>query len=316
MKTIDEKTLLKIALEVVKRSCTGIAPDAMELLKRAYVNERNTAAKKMLETMIRNAELATEMDKPVCQSPGYPVVYVTLGGGMKLEANIQKVFQKAIIESTKKGYLRPSIVHPITRKNTGDNSGVGVPDVEMEVTPNADHADFIISFKGCGAELANVLRVLTPAQVGKEGIGIKKLLLESVIRAGGIPCPPVAIGIGVGGQIHYAAKLSRKAVSIRKWTDTNPNQELATLEEDLLAAVNSLGIGPAGIGGDTTALAVKVEMVSTHTAICPVAINFHCWTARRSGVRIYSDDSVARAEQPFLNNILKLLENHRNPHKT
>jgi fumarate hydratase subunit alpha len=165
--------------------------------------------------------------------------------------------------------------------------------VEIELIPEADYADFIISFKGCGAELANTIKVLTPAQVGKEGIGIKRLVLESAIKAGGIPCPPVAIGIGIGGQMHYAAKLSRKAVSVRKWTDKNPNPDLAALEEDLLTAVNSLGLGPAGIGGDTTALTVKAEMVDTHTAICPVAINFHCWTARRNGVRIYSDGGAA-----------------------
>ena len=292
MRTINERTLLETALEVVRMSCTGIAPDAMELLKRAHVNERNNAAKKLLETMIRNAELAAAMDKPVCQSPGYPVVYATLGSDIKLEANIQSVFGEAIIELTKKSYLRPSMVHPITRKNPGDNSGMGIPDVEVELAPDADYADFIISFKGCGAELANVLRVLTPLQVGRGGIGIKKLVLESVVDAGGIPCPPVAIGIGIGGQIHYAAKLSRKAVSVREWTDTNSNEEVATLEKDLLAAVNALGIGPAGIGGDTTALTVKAEMASTHTAICPVAVNFHCWIARRGGARIHSDGSV------------------------
>jgi fumarate hydratase subunit alpha len=292
MKIIDEKTLFEAASEMVKRSCTRITPDAMELLKRSYANERNTAAKKLLETMIRNAELAMETGKPVCQSPGYPVVYATLGGDVKLEANIQRVFQNAIIKSTKMGYLRPSIVHPITRKNLGNNSGRGVPDIEIEYNPEANYIDFIISFKGCGAELANVLKVLTPAQVGRNGMGIKKLILESVIQAGGMPCPPVAIGIGIGGQTHYAAKLSRKAVSTRKWIDRNPDDELATLEEELLELVNSLGIGPAGIGGDTTALAVKIEMADTHVAICPVAVNFHCWTARRDGARIYSDGSI------------------------
>lgn len=292
MKLLDEKFLYDIALELVKRSCTGIAPDAMTLLKRAHSNERNLAAKKMLETMIKNAELAKKTNKPVCQSPGYPVVYVRIGQAVKVEANIQKIFQKAIVESTKKGYLRPSIVHPITRKNPGDNSGVGVPDLEVELDPDVEYAEFIVSFKGCGSELANVLRVLTPAQLGKNGLGIKKLVLESTIAAGGIPCPPTAIGIGIGGQMHHAAKLSRKAVSVREWTDINPNQELAKVEDDLLTSVNSLGIGPAGIGGDTTALTVKVEMASTHAAICPVAINFHCWTARRSEVRIYSDGSV------------------------
>ena len=216
MKVIDEKTLLGIAAELVRISCTRIAPDAMELLREAYTKERNTAAKRMLKAMVLNAELAEAENKPVCQSPGYPVVYTTMGGNIKLEANIQEVFQKAIIEATKAGYLRPSLVHPITRENPGDNSGRGVPDVEIEYMPQADYVEFIISFKGCGAELANVLKVLTPAQVSKQGEGIKKLILKSVVDAGGVPCPPVAIGVGIGGQIHYAAKLSRRAVSVRK----------------------------------------------------------------------------------------------------
>jgi fumarate hydratase subunit alpha len=292
MKIIGEKTLLEAASEIIKRSCTRIAPDAMELLKRSYSSEKNSAAKKLLEAMIRNAELAMETGKPVCQSPGYPVVYATLSGDIKLKADIRRVFQKAIMKSTKMGYLRPSIVHPITRINPGNNLGQGIPDIEIEYNPQADYVDFIISFKGCGAELANTLKCLTPAQLGKNGQGIKRLVLESVVQADGIPCPPVALGVGIGGQIHYAAKLSRKAVSIRKWTDRNPDDELAALEEELLKLVNSLGIGPAGIGGDTTALTVKIEMAYTHTAICPVAVNFHCWTARRSGVRIYSDGSV------------------------
>ncbi len=292
MKLIDEKTLLEMASEVIRKSCVGISSDAMKLLREAHTKERNATAKTILEAMIHNVELATAENKPVCQSPGYPVVYVTLGGDVRLETRIQTVFQRALIEATKAGYLRPSIVHPITRKNPGDNSGVGMPDVEIEDAPQADYAEFIISFKGCGAELPSVVKVLTPAQVGKNGSGIKRLVLESVVKAGGIPCPPGAIGIGIGGQVHYAAKLSRKAVSVRKWTDSNPNQELATLEKELLKSVNSLGIGPAGIGGDTTSLALKIEMVSTHTAICPVAVNFHCWTARRGGARIHSDGSV------------------------
>lgn len=288
---IDEETMFKVAFELIKRSCTGISSDVMELLKNAYEKERNPPAKSMLRTMIRNAEIAAKENKPVCQSPGYPVVYVTLGG-YKPKVRIEKVFQKALVEATKAGYLRPSMVNPITRENPGDNSGTGIPDIEMVYVPEADYSDFIISFKGCGSELANVVKVLTPAQVGESGAGIKRLVLESVIKADGIPCPPIALGIGIGGQMHHAAKLSRKAVGMRKWTDSNPNQMLAILENELLKSINFLGIGPAGIGGDTTALAVKVEMVSTHTAICPVAINFHCWVARRSGVRIYSNGST------------------------
>jgi len=292
MRTVDEKTLHEVALDIVRRSCTGIAPDAMELLERSREAESNPAAKKLLETMIRNANLATERDRPVCQSPGFPVLYVRLGGGVRVEADVRETFARAMSELTAQGYLRPSMVHPITRRNPGDNSGPGVPDVEIDCDPAADSAEFLLSFKGCGAELPNVLRVLKPAEVGKGGVGIKKLLLESVVGAGGIPCPPMAVGVGIGGQIHSAAKLSRRATGARAWTDTNPDPELAALETDWLAAVNSLGLGPAGAGGDTTALAVKVGMVATHTAICPVAVNFHCWVARRAGARITADGVV------------------------
>ncbi|MBS7638131.1 fumarate hydratase [Candidatus Bathyarchaeota archaeon] len=292
MRRIDEASLLEVAYEMVKRSCTGISPDAMRLLRDACQRERDPAARRLLEAMIENAELASEMGKPVCQSPGYPTLYVMMGGDMRIDADIRRVFQRAIVKATGDGYMRPSMVHPISRRNSGDNSGLGVPDLEIDQDPGVDHARFIISFKGCGAELANVLKVLTPTQVGEEGSGIRRLVLEIVVEAGGIPCPPVAIGIGIGGQTHTAAKLSRRAVSIREWTDINPDEELASMEMRLLSQVNSLGIGPGGIGGDTTALTVKVEMVSTHTAICPVAINFHCWTARRSGAKIYPDGSV------------------------
>jgi fumarate hydratase subunit alpha len=292
MRRIDEDTLFEAAYEMIRRSCTGISPDAMSLLRLASERERSPAARGLLEAMIRNAELAGETGTPVCQSPGYPTLYAMIGGDMVIDADIRGVFQKAIVKATREGYMRPSMVHPISRANSGDNSGIWVPDLEMEQDPRRGHAQFIISFKGCGAELANVLKVLTPSQVGEGGEGIRRLVLESVVEAGGVPCPPVAIGIGIGGQIHTAARLSRRAVSVREWTDVNPEKELASMELKLLSEVNSLGIGPGGIGGDTTALTVKVEMASTHTAICPVAINYHCWTARRSGVRIYPDGSI------------------------
>jgi len=292
MKTIDNRFLLNTAIEVMKKSCTEIASDAKELLLQASKKERSPAAKRLLEMMVKNAELASTEGKPVCQSPGYPVAYITLGDRVSINANFQKVLGEAIVIATNDGYLRPSMVDPITRVNSGDNSGIGVPDIEIEHVPDADYVDLVVSFKGCGAELANVTKVLTPFQVGENGLGVKKLVLETVANAGGIPCPPVAIGVGIGGQIHYAAKLSRRAIGLRKWTDKNVDPDVAEMENELLRLVNQLGIGPAGIGGDTTALAVKVEKVHTHTAICPVAINFHCWPARRAGVRIHSDKTV------------------------
>jgi fumarate hydratase subunit alpha len=136
------------------------------------------------------------------------------------------------------------------------------------------------------------MKILTPAEVGKNAQGIKKFVIDTVIKANGKPCPPFSLGIGIGGQMHDAARLSRYAVSTRKWTDKNTDSVLAAMEEELLYKINQLGIGPGGIGGRHTALSVKIAMNHTHAAICPVAVNFHCWVARRSGIRIYPDGNT------------------------
>ena len=294
--TFDKQFLKDQILSFLKdRVCTTISPDAKHLLKKAYTEEITDSAKEMVKTLLENVEMAEKERKPVCQSPGFPIAYIRYG----ICANIGElidVLKQAISESTKEGFLRPSMVHPLTRKNTGDNSGIGVPNIELEYDATLDFVEVLISFKGCGAELGNALKIFTPAQIGKNVKGIKEFVIDTVIKAGGKPCPPFSIGIGIGGQMDVAARLSRRAVSTRKWTDRNPDPDLAAMEEDLLDKINQLGIGPGGIGGKTTALAVKIGMSHTHTAICPVAVGFHCWVARRSSIRIYADGKI---QYPF-----------------
>lgn len=275
-------------LDWVHKGCTSISADALVLMKAAAARESNPAAKTMLETMVENVAMAGRADKPVCQSPGFPTIWVRFGDDTSLE-NLQGIFPKALAQCTKDGYIRPSIVHSLTRFNAGDSSGEGVPNMEYRYVPGQEYLEIIASFKGCGAELGNVSKILTTATMGKNYSGIKKLVLETVAKAGGMPCPPTALGIGIGGQMDVSAKMSREAISTRDWRDTNPDPLLAELEQELLADINKLGIGPAGIGGDTTTLAVKIAHAATHTAICPITINFHCWVARRFGVRIYPD---------------------------
>ncbi|NPV27736.1 MAG: fumarate hydratase [Firmicutes bacterium] len=276
--------------KLIRRVCTSISPDCLELLKKAREGETEERARNMLEAMMENVALAGEVNKPVCQSPGYPTVYVRFGNSFQID--LPAIFSEALISATKEGYLRPSIVHPLTRANNGDNSGEAVPNFEYEFIPGLDYVEVWISFKGCGAELANAVKVFTTEQLGKNFSGLKRFILDTVLRASGIPCPPIGLGIGIGGQIDVAAKLSRKAISVRDWRDRHPDPLFAALEEELLEKINQLGIGPAGTGGRTTALAVKIGWASTHTAIAPVAVNFHCWVARRGGLRFYPDGRV------------------------
>jgi len=281
----------KISHLLRERCCTTVAPDVKFLLKQACDRETSPSAKGILETQIKNVEMAEKLRKPVCQSPGYGTVYVRFGRYADID-ELKSILSEELSNATREGFLRPSMVHPITRKNTGDNSGIGIPNMELSYEPDLEFTDIIVSFKGCGAELGNAMKIFTPARIGKNAKGIKDFILDTVIKAGAKPCPPIALGIGIGGQMDVAAKLSRRAVSVREWTDHNPDPYLAEMEEELLFNINKLGIGAGGVGGKTTALAVKVEMAYTHTAICPVAVNFHCWVARRAGIRIYPDSTV------------------------
>lgn len=279
--------------DAVIRAVTEISDDVKALLEDALSRESNDTARSMLRSMLDNVDIAKAADKGVCQSPGYPCTWITFGDG-NFPARAKEIISSAVAEATKKGYLRPSMVDPLTRENSGNNTGKGVPNIEYEYVPGQEYVDFIISFKGCGAELGNALQIMTPAKLGKNLTGMKRFILETAIKAGGKPCPPFGIGIGIGGQMDICSKLSRKAISTRRWDDVNQDPELAALERELKDAINSLGLGAAGTGGDTVCLAVKIERAHTHTAIAPVAINFHCWVARRAGIRIYDDGRVEK----------------------
>lgn len=274
--------------DLLHKACTTISPDALHILRQARSRESDPGAKVFLETMISNVALAGAENKPVCQSPGYPTVWIRFGEAFDMD-DLLSFLPKAITEATLKGLIRPSIVHPLTRHNPGDSTGAGVPNVELRYVPGQKFVEIIMSAKGCGAELGNISKILTPATLGKDYSGLKKLVLDTVINAGGFPCPPSAIGIGLGGQMDVSAKLSREAISTRNWLDHNPDPLLDKLEQELLEEINQLNIGPAGVGGKTTTLAVKIAYAATHTAICPVTINFHCWVARRFGIRLYPD---------------------------
>lgn len=279
----------------VIRAVTEISADVKNLLTEAFTGETNQTAKSMLSSMLENLELAKAQDKAVCQSPGYPTTWISYGDG-NFPAFARDAIMNALGEATRKGYLRPSIVDPLTRHNPGDNTGDGVPNIEYQYHPGQKYIDFIISFKGCGAELGNAMQIFTTAtlKLNQDFAGLKRFILETVIKAGGKPCPPIGLGIGIGGQMDIAAKLSREVISTRRWDDTNPDLKLASLEKELKDNINALGLGAAGIGGDTFCLAVKIGKAATHTAIAPVAVNFHCWVARRAGIRIHNDGLIEK----------------------
>ncbi len=285
-----EKKFKEVFYDLLVKGVTSISPDIFQLMVKAREDE-TPQGKSMLDAMIENVELARKLKKGVCQSPGIPCIYIRSNPEM-IAFDIRKIMGESVVRATREGYLRPSIVHPLTRKNSGDNSGPGIPNFEMEIDPGLGYLETIVSFKGCGPELFNAFKTFTPESLGKNLEGLKRFLLETVINAGGKACPPIGLGVGIGGQMDGAAKLSRKEISTRKWDDRNPDPELDRMEQELKARINQLGIGPGGVGGKHTALAVKIGLAYTHTAICPVAVNFHCWVGRRFGFKLFPDGKM------------------------
>lgn len=278
----------EIIKELLERTTYMVSDDCESMMFESYNKAEEDASKLILGNIIDNINLSKKQKRSLCQSPGYGTFYVKFGQNFFI-GEVEELIKESIVELTKDGLCRPSIVDPLTRKNNGDNSGYRAPNMEYEFEKDLDYVEIIASFKGCGVEVFNKMKVFTLPELGQEYQGLKRFVLETVSEAGGKPCLPAAIGVGIGGQIDVAAKLSRKAVSTRSWKQRNKEKYIRDIEEELLMEINSLNIGSGGLGGKTTALAVNIETAATHTAICPVVVNFHCWAARRAGVRIYSN---------------------------
>ena len=272
---ITQKRVEDTICNLYRDSVIELPEDIKNALKKAYDNETDEIARMNLRAILENIEAAHENSIPMCQDTGLPIVFVKLGN-VKVE-NLYIAIRNGVEKATKEVPLRPNVVDPFTRKNTGTNTGKRVPLVDVEVV-DADYLELTIFPKGFGSENNNALKMALPG-AGVEGV--KNFVLETVLAAGGKPCPPTRIGVGIGGSSDYALKLAKKAL-LRDINSENPDNRLAELEHEILEQVNSTGIGPMGLGGKTTALDVKVELADTHTAGLPIGVCIQCWAARHA----------------------------------
>ena len=271
-KTMDFDSVVNSTVEVLRRAHTELPEDVVKAIKNAYEREENEIARKNLETILKNVEAAKKLGVPMCQDTGIPVFFVEIGRELKLEFDLYEAIREGVRRATSEIPLRPNAVHPITRENSGDNTGMHVPQVNLEIV-EGDELRIVVMPKGAGSENVSTLKMMLPTEVGR----IKDFVVDTVLKAGGKPCPPIFVGLGIGGTFDGAAKLAKKAL-LRNVLEMNE------FELELLEAVNELGIGPMGLGGKTTALAVLVEMGHCHTASLPVAINIQCWANRKAEV--------------------------------
>lgn len=276
---ISQETIEETVYNLFKKAVVSIPEDVKEALKKAYNNEEDEIALMNLKAILENIEKAEEMDVPVCQDTGLPIVFVKMGD-VEVE-NLYEGIKAGVERATIDVPLRPNVVDPLTRENTGTNTGKLIPQIDIDLV-DTDNLEITVFPKGFGSENNNNLMMGLPG----DGIdGIKDFVINTVLSAGGKPCPPIIVGVGIGGSSDLAMKLAKKAL-LGRVGERNPDRSIATLEENLLKSINDLGIGPMGMGGKTTALDVKIRTAHTHTAGLPVGVCIQCWAARKAAAVI------------------------------
>ncbi len=263
--------------------------DLRDALVAARGRETSVTGVRVLETILRNVEVADEEGNLVCQDTGIAVYYCRVGEGFPLHpAGIHRALRAGTERATVENSLRSNTVHTLTRESTGANVGYRVPIVHWEFVADWDGLDVKCVPKGSGSENMTFLRMLVPA----DGVnGIKRFVLESIVGAGGKPCPPGIVGVGIGGSADYALHLAKEAIA-RPVGSRNPDPLVAQLEDELYGLLNETGIGPMGLGGDVTVLQCHIEHADTHMTLNPVAVNYQCWAARRASAHIGADGAV------------------------
>jgi fumarate hydratase subunit alpha len=264
--------LADATFEAYKSAVIRLPLDVLRVIKKAAAAETSPVARGELENILENISVAERLGVPMCQDTGVPVVYLTLPPDVPLTQNLYDSVAEGVRRATKEVPLRPNVVDPLTRHNTGDNTGAGMP--AIHVKPAKTFTVTVLP-KGAGAENMSRIAMLLPSQKDQ----VEKFVLETVYLAGSRPCPPVIIGVGIGGTFDGAAALAKEAL-------LDPADTMTDYEQHILCAVNRLGIGPMGLGGDTTALAVKVRTAGCHTASLPVAVNIQCWANRHATVEV------------------------------
>lgn len=281
---ISEKTIEETVYQLYKKAVIELNEDVIKSLEDALKNEEDDLARLNIENILKNIKLARENQIPMCQDTGLGIIFVKLGN-VKVE-NLKTAIRNGVKKASSEIPLRPNIVDPLTRENSGNNLGDKIPYINIELT-DTDYLEITVLPKGFGSENNNKLKMALPAE-GEEGI--KDFVVESVLQAGGKPCPPMIVGVGIGGTSDLAMKLAKEAM-LDEIGKPNKDSKLAKMEKEILDKINQNGKGPMGLGGKTTALDVKIKTAATHTAGLPIGVCIQCW-AHRHATAILKDESI------------------------
>lgn len=287
------ETLELVARDLYIKALQDIPADVRAGLMRGLEAEKrdgNKTAGGILISILRNIDVADQQETLVCQDTGLPIFKVSVGSRSNVDiVRLKESLRRGCERATAERPLRPSTVHPLTRKHTGTNTGQGIPIIKLDFVPDSDRIELQMAPKGSGSENMSFLRMLNPS----EGVqGIKRFVLQCIFESGARPCPPMIVGVGIGGTSDVAMALAKEASTFRRIGTHNPDPDVAALEADLLDKINQTGIGPQGLGGTTTAMAVNVEWAHTHISQNPVGVNIQCWRGERAEAIVDADGRV------------------------
>ena len=289
MKSFDYGTLEETAKDLYIRALTNLPPDVRDALARARERETQKAAQGILNTMIETIAVADRKKTLICQDTGLPIFFIRIGSGYPWNgAEIKQRLYEGSKRATQEFPFRSSSTHPLSRVNPQTSVGTGLPVVHFDFVADSEDLEIVMMPKGSGSENMSAMNMFIPA----DGmVALKRFVVEKVVEAGGNPCGPGVVGVGIGGTADLVGWLAKEAL-IRPVGQRNADPELAKIEEELEKAINATGIGPMGLGGDISILAVHIEAAFTHITQNPVAVNFQCWPARRARAVISPDGRV------------------------
>ncbi len=279
--------LEEVAFNLIREAVIYLPEDVKDALQNALSEETSEIGKTQLKTILDNIALAEKLKSPTCQDTGTLTFYVKAGANSKSLDQLENKLVNATRRATMEVPLRPNAVNPLTQENSEDNTGRFTPNIHWEIVPG-DDLEITVLAKGGGSENVSSLGMINPSEGLK---GLKRFVIDTVIKAGALPCPPTILGVAFGGSSDVAMLLAKKAL-LRPLDERNPNPEIAVLEQEIFDAANMTGIGPMGLGGKTTVIGVHVDYAFRHPASYPVAVVFNCWASRRASAVIHADGKV------------------------
>ena len=276
---VDLQAVEEAAKELYIRALKVLPPDVKSGFDRLAATETGTTAKSVLGTMVSNIRVAEATDNLLCQDTGIPIYNLRVGRGVEFDGHaLKQAIRRGCERATREHPLRSSVVHPLTRRNEQTSCGIEVPVIHVDFDDVPERLEIEMIPKGSGSENMSFLKMATPAE-GTDAI--KAFVVDCVLAAGGKSCPPTIVGVGIGGTSDLAMALAKRAAT-RALGTRCADPDAAALEALLSTAVNRLGVGPQGLGGDSTAFAVHIELAATHITMNPVAVNMQCHSARRA----------------------------------